>query len=108
LKSAMISGTSTTDAFDGVWKRDSTTAGANTTRFTYHVVDGLPILLDDGTRKYVWGASGLAHTVEGTGNGTITVYHTDGLGSVRALTDSTGAVVQTYQTDEFGIPDPAG
>jgi RHS repeat-associated protein len=33
-----------------------------------------------------------------------TVYHADGLGSVRALTDAAGAVVQTYETDEFGVP----
>ena len=32
------------------------------------------------------------------------VYHVDGLGSVRALTDSSKAVVQTYESDEFGIP----
>jgi RHS repeat-associated protein len=38
----------------------------------------------------------------------VTVYHTDGLGSVRALTDNTGSVVQTYQTDEFGVPLASG
>jgi RHS repeat-associated protein len=39
------------------------------------------------------------------------VYHTDGLGSVRAISDGTTPtplVVQTYATDEFGIPDAAG
>ena len=36
------------------------------------------------------------------------MYHTDGLGSVRAITDATGSVVQTYQTDEFGVPLAAG
>ena len=30
------------------------------------------------------------------------VYHSDGLGSVRALTDASGNVVQTYQYDEYG------
>jgi RHS repeat-associated protein len=64
---------------------------------------GLPVLLDDGARKYVWGASGLAYTVDKS-TAAVQVYHTDGLGSVRAITDSTGSVVQTYQTDEFGIP----
>ncbi|MEE9912922.1 MAG: hypothetical protein K4571_14505 [Deltaproteobacteria bacterium] len=29
-------------------------------------------------------------------------YHTDGLGSVVALTDASGAVVQTYAYDSFG------
>ena len=35
---------------------------------------------------------------------TIEVYHTDRLGSVRAITDATGTVTATYRTDEFGIP----
>jgi len=74
----------------------------------YDVAAGLPVLLDDGARRYVWGANGLAHAVEGTGNGTPTTYHADGLGSVRALTDASGAVVQTYQADEFGVPIAAG
>lgn len=30
--------------------------------------------------------------------------HADRLGSIRALTDGTGAVVATFRTDEFGIP----
>jgi RHS repeat-associated protein len=45
---------------------------------------------------------GLAFSVDTQGN--LTVYHTDGLGSVRALTDSNGNLVQTYQADEFGVP----
>ena len=57
-------------------------------------------MLDDGSRRYVWGL-GLAYSVDTTG--AVQVYHTDGLGSVRALTDGTGQVVQTYQTDEFGV-----
>src|SRR5713226_8125760 len=70
---------------------------------TTSVAGGLPVLLDDGTRKYVWGAAGLAYSVDKT-SAAVQVYYTDGLGSVRAITDSTGSVVQTYQTDEFGIP----
>jgi len=51
--------------------------------------------------KYVYGL-GLAYAVDGSGN--VQVYHTDGLGSVRAITDGNGNVIATYQTDEFGIP----
>src|ERR1700682_5370880 len=65
---------------------------------------GLPTLLDDRTRKYVYGL-GLAYTTNPAGV-LLEVYHTDGLGSVRALTNSAGNVVQTYATDEFGIVDP--
>jgi RHS repeat-associated protein len=45
---------------------------------------------------------GLAYTVDITG--TLQVFHTDGLGSVRAITDSSGNVVETFQSDEFGVP----
>jgi hypothetical protein len=38
------------------------------------------------------------------GQNTVQVVHTDGLGSVRALTDGNGTVVQDYQTDAFGVP----
>ncbi len=33
--------------------------------------------------------------------------HTDGLGSVRAITDGSGNLIQTYQTDPFGVPTQA-
>jgi RHS repeat-associated protein len=68
----------------------------------YDVGGGLPVLLDDGARKYVWG-SGLAYSVDKS-SGAVGVYHTDGLGSVRAITDSSVNVIQSYQTDEFGVP----
>ncbi len=57
----------------------------------------LPVILDDGTHKYVWG---LAFAVDTSGNPL--VYHADGLGSVRALTDRNGAVVEAYSYDEYG------
>jgi len=62
------------------------------------------MVLDDGGYKYVYGL-GLAYGVDSLGN-TLT-QHTDGLGSVRVETDSSGNVVQTYGTDEFGIVDAA-
>ena len=43
-----------------------------------------------------------AYTVDTSG--AAQVLHPDGLGSVRAITDSSGSIVQTYQTNEFGIP----
>ena len=61
----------------------------------------LPVLLDDGTRKYVWGL-GLAYAVESSGN--VLVYHTDALESVRALSDGAGLVLQAYRYDEYGLP----
>ncbi len=73
--------------------------GGTQTSYVYDVNASLPVLLDDGTHKYVWGL-GLAFAVDQAGNPF--VYHTDGLGSIRALTDANGNVVQTYQYDEYG------
>jgi hypothetical protein len=47
-------------------------------------------VLTDGTLKYVYGL-GLAYAVDGSGN--LQVYHADGLGSTRALTDGAGSVI---------------
>ncbi|MFN8524065.1 MAG: RHS repeat-associated core domain-containing protein [Chloroflexota bacterium] len=66
-------------------------------------------MLDDGTNRYVWGPNGLAYTVR-KATGVAYVYHADGQGSVRAITDgnnaagTSAAVVQTYVFDEFGVP----
>jgi RHS repeat-associated protein len=35
-------------------------------------------------------------------------YHTDQLGSVRDLTDSSGSVVNTYEYDAYGVPSSSG
>ena len=34
----------------------------------------------------------------------IEVQHADRLGSIRAVSDASGAVIATYRTDEFGVP----
>jgi RHS repeat-associated protein len=64
----------------------------------------LPVVLDDGERRSVWGPTGLAYTVDGSA---IEVAHADRLGSIRTLTDGSGSVVATGRTDEFGIPTAA-
>ena len=99
LKTASVGGTASSYVYDGDGKRTSKTVGSTQTGYTYDVNASLPVLLDDGTHKYVWGL-GLAFAVDSSGNPL--VYHTDGLGSVRALTDASGSVVQTYQYDEYG------
>ncbi len=45
---------------------------------------------------------GLAYSVDSSGN--VQVYHADGHGSVHALTDGMGNLIETYQTDPFGVP----
>ena len=95
-----VGSTTASYVYDGDGKRASKTVSSVTTPYLYDANRGLPVLLEDGTRRYVWGL-GLTYEVESSA---ALVYHVDGLGSVRALTDSTKAVVQTYESDEFGVP----
>ncbi len=88
--------------YDGDGKRYRTDAGQG--RLDTHVYDvnaPVPLLLEDGRRKYIWGL-GLAYAVEG--NDTMEVYHADGLGSVRAVTYKNAHVAQNYRYDAFGVP----
>ena len=112
-----VANVNVTYTYDGDGKRASRQVtgggGSYTLVHVYDVNRQLPVVLQDqasGTRpppsrKYVWGATGLAYAVSGSGAGTPLVYHADGLGSVRVLTDGSGTIVQTYRTDAFGNPD---
>ena len=79
--------------------------------YVHDVSGGLPQVLEEfrsgvnvptETRKYVLGAQGLAYMASSLGN--VDIFHTDRLGSVRALSDVTAQVVEIYQTDEYGVP----
>jgi len=79
----------------------SKTVGSTKTSYVCKVRRSLPQALVDGTLKYVYGL-GLAYAVDTSSN--LQVYHTDGLRSVRAITDGSGNVLATYRTDAFGVP----
>ena len=101
LKTATLAGVSETYAYDGDGVRFSRQVDSGAfNRYVTDPVAQLPVTIDDGTRKYVWGL-GLAYSVSGSG---IEVHHADRLGSIRAMTNATGAVVATFRTDEFGVP----
>jgi RHS repeat-associated protein len=80
---------------DGLRVRKVT--GGTTTTYAWDVL-GLPVVLSDGD-EYVWGHGLIGRVAAGT---TATYAQADGLGSVRLLTDGTGAVVGTRQYDAFG------
>ncbi len=101
LTLSVVGGITTTYAYDGDGKRVSQRTGITTTRYLYDVTSSLPNVLADGTHTYVYGV-GLAYAVDSLGS--LQVYHTDGLGSVRAISDRSGNRIQTYQTDAFGVP----
>jgi RHS repeat-associated protein len=70
--------------------------------FTWDAGAGLPLLLADGAASYVYGPGG--QILEQIAGSTPAYYHSDQLGSVRALTDQSGAVVATYAYDAYGQP----
>ncbi len=98
LTGATVSGTTTTYAYDGDGIRIARTQGT-TTSYVHDRAAGLPTVIDDGSRRYVLGPSGLAYSLAGTA---LSVHHTDALGSVRALSDSAAALTQRYQRDAWG------
>jgi RHS repeat-associated protein len=100
LTTATVAGTTESYAYDGDGVRFSRQVGGGTPiRFVTDPNRALPVTIADGTRKYVWGL-GLAYAVSGS---SVEVYHADRLGSIRALTDATGAVTATYRTDAWGV-----
>ncbi len=101
LKTATVGGATETYFYDGNGIRFSRQIGTGTPiRYVSDINRRLPVTIDDGTRKYVYGL-GLAYAVSGTA---IEVYHTDRVGSVRAISDATGAVTASYRSDEWGVP----
>jgi RHS repeat-associated protein len=85
---------------DGDGVRFSRQIGANPAiRYVSDVNVPLPLTIDDGTRKYVYGL-GLAFNVAGA---SLEIYHADRLGSVRVITNGSGSVTASYRSDEYGL-----
>jgi len=87
-------------AYNGDGLRTSKTADASSEAFTWDVAEGLPLIIQDGSTKYVTGPGGLP--LEQINGSTVLYYHQDQLGSTRALTDSSGIAVATSTYDTYG------
>jgi RHS repeat-associated protein len=100
-------GTVVTFAYDPLGRRiEKQGTGNGDTTTIHYFYDDENILFDyDDTgavgNRYTHGPGGDEHLAVATGKDTY-FYHADGLGSVTALTDSSGKAVQTYQYDSFG------
>jgi RHS repeat-associated protein len=90
-----------TYTYDGNGLRHTRTRNANTTAFVWATAADLPLLLDGGTHRYLYGP-GLTPYAQVAANGTIEYLHTDHLGSVTQITDSAGTVVGTTEYDPYG------
>jgi len=89
--------------YDGDGKRVSKVVNGATTSYLYDVNTTLPVVLiesgDGGDILYTYGADLIAMTDPG---GAQSYYHYDGLGSVRNLSDGTGAMIASYTYGAFG------
>jgi RHS repeat-associated protein len=90
-----------TYAYDGNGMRASKTVAGVGTAFTWDVSGGLPLAVKAGTTSYVYGPGGLPLEQVASDGTTQWLFH-DQLGSTRALTDSSGAVVGTWAYDPYG------
>ena len=100
MTSATVASAQTTYAYNGDGLRQTRTANSVTTTYTWDVAGGLPMLLQDGTNTYVYGATGMLYFVDGSGNPQYRL--TDGLGSTAAMANSGGTVTDTWTYDVFG------
>jgi YD repeat-containing protein len=91
-------------AYDPLGRRSQKIVDGVSTTFLSDGIHEIAEYDGDGNllRRYVYGAGidQLIATIDGSGNKSFN--HHDGIGSVIALTDSSGAVTDTYKYDVFG------
>lgn len=96
----MSYGTGNSYSYNGAGLRVSKTVNAQSEAFVWDVVDGLPVLMQDGSTYYVSGPGGLP--LEQVSGSTVYYYQQDQLGSTRILSDTTGTIVASYNYDAYG------
>lgn len=94
---------SETYAYDGGGLRLAATKGEETKHFSWDRNSGLPLLLSDGSTRYVYGPGGLPVEQVSSG-GTATYYHHDQLGSTRMLTNASGEATGAFSYTPYGVP----
>ncbi|MFL5893725.1 MAG: RHS repeat-associated core domain-containing protein [Thermoleophilaceae bacterium] len=90
-------------AYDGDGLRATKTVAGERAEFSWDLSAGLPELLSDGQRSYIYGPDDLV-LEQIDGQGRPTYYHHDQLGSTRLLTDASGAAAASFSYDPYGQP----
>jgi len=85
--------------YNGLGDRLWETVNGNTTTFTMDLNAGLTQALSDGTNTYIYGNG---HIAQATGTGT-EYFLGDALGSVRQLTNNSGAISYAKAYDPYGV-----
>ena len=78
----------------------SKTVGGTTSLAAWDRSGSLPLQIEDGSTYYIYGPGGLP--LEQISGSTTLWYHHDQDGTTRAITNSSGNVKATYQTDPYG------
>ena len=87
-----------TYSYNGLGDRLQQTVNSQTTNYALDLNAGLTQVLDDGTNKYTYGLDRISQQ-----HGAAAEYFLgDALGSVRQLTDASGAVALTQSYDPYG------
>jgi len=101
----------TTIAYDGDGNRVSETVGGTTTKYLVDTLNptGLSQVLDEivsgaVTRTYAYGLTRISENQLVSGTWKPSFYGYDGHGNVRLLTNTAGAVSDSYDYDAFGMP----
>ena len=97
------SGSATTYAYDGNGLLQSETTSGTTKHYTWTVQGSLPLLAEDATNYYIYGPAGTTPVEQIAVSGGATSYlQSDQIGSVRAITNTTGTVTGTFSYDAWG------
>ena len=86
-------------AYDGLGNRLQQTVNSNTITYVNDLNAGLTQVLSDGTNTYTYGLERISQV----GSTETEYFLGDALGSVRQLTDLTGALTLTKDYDPFGV-----
>ncbi|HLH22315.1 MAG TPA: RHS repeat-associated core domain-containing protein [Chloroflexota bacterium] len=89
--------------YDGDGVRVFKSVGSTHYLYVYDRSAKTPTLLEDGSRRYVSGPTGILYTTDITGGGNPQlIYHTDNQGSVRAITNYSAQLVYSTRYEPYG------
>ncbi len=91
--------------YDALGRRVEKTALGTTTRFYYEGTGLIEERVGDTTQATYYYGEGLDDVVAMNRGGQVYYYHTNTLGSVVAMTDGAGNIVEQYSYDAFGNPE---
>lgn len=93
---------SVTYTTDGDGLRQTRTDSASARGFLWDTAGTLPLLLDDGNHAYLYGPSSTPIAQIDDTSHAVEYLHGDNVGSIRLITNATGAVTATNEYDPFG------